>query len=110
MPLNDPFFHKVECIEPSVALDLRGKADFPAFVSYKSKITICKRVYVGEEWRNLPTEFWISLNDVKDVDDKTVFQTLVNLAKLILSLPHPNAEAARIFLQLTDTDARGEVE
>ena len=65
---------------------------------------------VHGEWRNLPfdkgkirelkkknTEFWVFLTDVKDIDEDPVFKNLVCVAKLVLTLPHSNAETERLL-------------
>lgn len=124
MPRDDPFFHEVEFVQPSVALDLQSRRRLPSLSLLKQKYShlLDQNNDVDEEWRKLPVyfneeeitelkkktdaEFWVFLSGVKDVDEESVFKNLVCLAKLILILPHSNAETERIFSILTDTKTK----
>ena len=61
---------------------------------------------ITELKKKTDAEFWAFLSGVKDVDEEPVFRNLVCLAKLILILPHSNAETERIFSMLTDTKTK----
>jgi len=124
LPLDDPLFHEMEFIEPSVALDLQSRSRLPSLSLLKDNYNhlLDQNRDVGEEWRQLPvyfdeeeirelrkktnTDFWIFLTDVKDTDGEPVFKNLVCLVKLVLTLPHSNAETERIFSMLTDTKTK----
>lgn len=110
MPLDDPFFHEAEFVQPSIALDLQSRGRLPSLSLLKQKYShlLDQNNDVDEEWRKLPIYFdeeeitelkkktdvesWVFLSDVKDVDEEPVFKNLVCLAKLILILPHSNAD------------------
>lgn len=70
------------------------------------------------EWRTLPLtieknlknklieesvkQFWWSLSKIKCFDENLLFPSLSKLAKIVLSLPHANADSERIFSIVTD--------
>jgi len=74
---------------------------------------------VEEKWRQLPffltdvqksnlrslsiPEMWYEISKLKDfIDDQPKFVNISKLAQLVISLPHSNAEAERIFSMMND--------
>lgn len=74
------------------------------------------------EWRTLPTIFnnsekeelasleiddmWRKILDYKNFNDEKIFVQLKLLIEIVLSLPHSNAEAERIFSIVTDVKCK----
>lgn len=53
-----------------------------------------------------PDAFWDQVSKTKMFDDKLVLPNIATLAKLVLTLPHSNAETERIFSMLSDMKTR----
>ena len=49
---------------------------------------------------------WSEISKLKNFQDELCFQNISKLAKLVLSLPHSNAEAERIFSIVSDVKTR----
>lgn len=49
---------------------------------------------------------WSEISKLKDFQDDLCFQNISKLANLVLSLPHSNAEAERIFSIVSDVKTR----
>ena len=78
------------------------------------------------EWRSLPQYFdakeaqklsslpidkmWHEISSTKSFEDEIKFPNLGKLSKLILSLPHSNAEAERIFSIVNDVKTKTETD
>ncbi|XP_063990563.1 uncharacterized protein LOC135169455 [Diachasmimorpha longicaudata] len=66
-------------------------------------------IHSGEKKRvcALPVDqFWNEVSELKDFTDSVMFPNLTKLTKIILCLPHSNAEAERIFSIVTDVKPR----
>jgi hypothetical protein len=51
-------------------------------------------------------EMWKRILNFKDINDEKMFPTLELLVEAVLSLPHSNAEAERIFSIVTDVKSK----
>lgn len=124
LPLDNELIHELTFIDPNIALDLENRKNLIHFPFLVSKF----RKYINEdklieEWRQLPCEFnlkeihrlkslnipdmWHELSLVKDfVHDNPRFFNICKLAKLVLALPHSNAEAERVFSIVTDVKTK----
>ena len=47
-------------------------------------------------------EFWSAIGEIKSFDDEYIFPNIAKLAKIILVLPHGNADVERVFSMMTD--------
>jgi len=47
-------------------------------------------------------EFWYELQKVQDFSGKYLFKNIAKIALIVLTLPHSNAEAERVFSVVTD--------
>ena len=70
------------------------------------------------EWRTIPQEIngiarerlqkmpvaeaWVELSEMRNYNEEPMFPQLSKLAKLVLSLPHSNADAERCYSIVTD--------
>lgn len=115
LPFNNPMYKEIKFIAPNIALDLETRQQFkdlPALkLKFKKYIDTNK---ITEEWRQLPCQFnaqeierlkslsipemWHELSMIKNFTSETpIFTNISKLAKLVLALPHSNAEAERVF-------------
>lgn len=119
MPYKDIFFEQLSFLDPNVALFIESRNKFKDLSDVAERIgqsiDITKLAF---EWRILPTifndfektqlnsleidEMWNKILNYKDINDEKMFPTLELLVEAILSLPHSNAEAERIFSIVTD--------
>nr|XP_012147785.1 PREDICTED: uncharacterized protein LOC105663456 [Megachile rotundata] len=119
LPLQDPFFKQLHFLDSKIALYDEGRQKI------KDLTLIAKRVSnlidvteLAFEWRILPSSFddddkkeliglaldkmWKRILDVTNFDGEKMFPNLKSLVAIVLSLPHSNAEAERIFSIVTD--------
>jgi len=77
---------------------------------------------LAQEWRTAPIEIegslrarilamtveeaWGKIGSLKNFMDQPIFPELSKLADIVLSLPHSNAEAERIFPIVTDVKCK----
>jgi len=124
LPLDNELIHELTFIDPNIALDLENRKNLINFPFLISKfLKYINEDKLIEEWRQLPCEFnlkeiqrlkslnildmWHELSLVKDfVHDNPRFFNICKLAKLVLALPHSNAEAERIFSIVTDVKTK----
>lgn len=120
LPINDDFFKNMQFLDPTFAFYHTNRLKFGININnlavlFKEHLDLTK---VSLEWQMLPStynefqisefskmpidEMWIKIADEKNFSDEDIFQNLGKLAILILSLPHSNAEAERIFSAVTD--------
>lgn len=124
LPLDNALIHELTLIDPNIALNLENRTDMNNFPFLISKF----RKYINEdkvieEWRQLPcafnlkeiehlkslniAEMWHELSLLKEyVDNSPRFFNICKLAKLVLALPHSNAEAERVFSIVTDVKTK----
>ncbi|KAK3933095.1 Putative AC transposase [Frankliniella fusca] len=53
-----------------------------------------------------PEDFWVEISTMKDYRDVHKFPNLVKLARLVMTLPHSNAQAEQVFAMVTDTKTK----
>lgn len=118
LPYKDPFFEHLTFLEPKIALynENRNKIkDLTYIATIVEDIDITKLAF---EWNILPSTFdeeqkkiltsleldemWHKIVTYKDFNDEIIFPNLKLLIEVVLSFPHSNAEAERIFSIVTD--------
>jgi len=124
LPLFDPLFKEMKFICPKIALDFDVRKTLPKLDNLKTKyghLVECEND-IQKEWEDLPAyfsaeergllikkgceEFWVYLSKLKNFSDQFVFRNLAFLAKLVLTLPHSNAETERIFSLMVDAKTK----
>jgi len=117
LPYKDILFEQLSFLEPKVALynESRSIKDLSYIARRVENIDLSKLSF---EWRVLPTvfsdsekinlalleidEMWAKILEFKDVNEEKMFPNLELLIETVLSFPHSNAEAERIFSMVTD--------
>lgn len=126
-PLNSDLFNNLHFLNPNIAMDL----DKPEHLKTLKPVWE-KFVYLDEidgeqieiEWKNIAiyfmndiyqkelflkktiTDFWFSLGQIKNFEDKFEFEKIYKLVRICLSLPHSNAETERVFSVVTDVKTK----
>ena len=124
LPISDPFFSQIQFIEPNVALSYDSRNTLPTLETllYKYEHLLPNPKLLENEWRKLasyfdenekellrkklPESFWSKISEITDLEESPVFENLSSLAKIILTLPHSNAETERIFSMVCDTKSK----
>ncbi|KAG0435519.1 hypothetical protein HPB47_018436 [Ixodes persulcatus] len=124
LPISGPFFHEVRFVQPSTALSNEARKRLPSLpvLQDRYKHLLPSVGDVEQEWRMLPSfftesekielqtkspdAFWGQVSKTKTFDHKLVLPNIATLAKLVLTLPHSNAETERIFSMLSDMKTR----
>lgn len=122
LPYKDAFFEQLNFLEPKVALYIESRNKFKDLSDIAAKIENIDISKLAFEWRILPTVFdddekselinleienmWQRILNVKDFDEEKMFPNLELLVESVLSLPHSNAEAERIFSIVTDVKCK----
>ncbi|XP_066603455.1 zinc finger protein 862-like [Prorops nasuta] len=123
LPINNAMFKKLEFLDPVIALDMtvrnREIHDFNCILP--SLPPIFNKNELAMEWRQLPLiedsdreilqgldiiPFWNKVFTLKNFDNNKLFPNLEILVKMLLSLPHSNAEVERIFSIVTDVRSK----
>lgn len=118
LPYKDPFFEHLTFLEPKIALYNENRnqiKDLTYIATIVEDIDITKLTF---EWSILPSTFdeeqkkiltsleldemWHKIVTYKDFNDEIIFPNLKLLIEVVLSFPHSNAEAERIFSIVTD--------
>ncbi|XP_070511914.1 protein FAM200C-like [Cardiocondyla obscurior] len=119
LPYNDSIFQSLMFLDPKIALYNEGRTKFKDLTDIAAilvkDIDICKLAY---EWRILPSIFdneqkkeleileidimWNKILNHINFNEEKTFQNLKFLVEIVLSFPHSNAEAERIFSMVTD--------
>lgn len=116
LPLKpNSIFKEIEFLNPMAAFSENNKDYNFDLICTKYKITLND---LTQEFRTLEynftkheiksfesmdvVEFWAKIIKAKDFNDKLIFPNLSKLVKIILGLPHANADAERIFSIITD--------
>lgn len=118
LPYNDDIFRELRFLDPNVALREEGRRTFPDLRNVARRFQIYDIMALAYEWRMLPIVFndadktllasleiddmWKKIFEKKKFNDEPYFPNLENLVYTVLSLPHSNAEAERIFSIVTD--------
>lgn len=126
LPVNDNFFKEMKFLDPEIAPNSTNRTDLMDLPLLKNYFDIFK---LTEEWRQLPfsltnsqiehlknlgdvniADMWDEISILKNlVNDTPCFPNLSMLAKLILTLPHSNAEAERVFSIVNDVKTKKNV-
>lgn len=118
LPYNDEIFRELKFLDPNVALREESRLIFPDLRNVARHFQVSDITALAYEWRMLPIVFndadktilinleiddmWKNIFEKKKFDDEPYFPNLENLVYTVLSLPHSNAEAERIFSIVTD--------
>lgn len=124
LPLNNKFFKNLQFLDPDVAFNFNSRTKFNIDIKevakmYQNHIDLTK---LSVEWQNLPNTFnqfeisdfknmpleemWLKIVDCKNFTEEYLFPNLKTLIKIVLSLPHSNAEAERIFSLVSDIKSK----
>ena len=124
LPLFDDLFKEMKFIIPKTALSLETRETLPNLMTLSSKYEhiIGSVSQIQREWEDLPVyfnpdeqsrlekmnveEFWEYLSQLRNYSDIYVFRNLALMAKLVLTLPHSNAETERIFSMMGDAKTK----
>ncbi|XP_042149246.1 uncharacterized protein LOC121837621 [Ixodes scapularis] len=124
LPVSGPFYHEVQFVQPSTALSYEDRKQLPVLPVLQRRYThlLPRADALQGEWRMLPSfftesekallrekpaaSFWGEMSKLKNFEGKPEFENIACLAKLVLTLPHSNAETERIFSLLTDVKTR----
>lgn len=123
LPYNNEIFRKLKFLDPSVALREESRLTFPDLKDIARHFQISDITALAYEWKMLPIVFddadktllanleiddvWKNIFQKKNFNGKPSFPNLENLVHTVMSLPHSNAEAERIFSIVTDVKNRG---
>lgn len=118
LPFNDIVFRGLKFLHADLALRDAGRCvvkDINEIAKYFGTFDVTALAF---EWRILPTVFsdaekdflatldiddmWGKILDKKNFNDERMFPNLQHLVDAVLSLPHSNAEAERLFSIVTD--------
>lgn len=118
LPYNDAFFQNLKFLDSKISLRNEGRNVVKDLSDIAAHFNICDNTALSFEWRILPTIFsddeknilsnleiddmWKKILESRNFDDEPIFPNLEKLVYAILSLPHSNAEAERIFSIVTD--------
>ncbi|XP_018370018.1 PREDICTED: uncharacterized protein LOC108765686 [Trachymyrmex cornetzi] len=118
LPYNNHIFRELKFLDPTIALHQESRLTFPDLKNTARHFQISDITALAYEWRMLPIvfddanktllanleidEMWKTIFQKKKLNNKSFFPNLENLVNAVLSLPHSNAEAERIFSIVTD--------
>ncbi|XP_068205452.1 general transcription factor II-I repeat domain-containing protein 2-like [Palaemon carinicauda] len=124
LPLFDSLYSEMKFVISKVALDIEVRKKLPNLETLAKKYEhlVGSVNEIQKEWNDLPIyfnsdecemlkkknneEFWVYLSQLKNYSDEFVFKNLAYLAKLVLTLPHSNAETERIFSMMGDAKTK----
>jgi len=120
LPYKDTLFQQLAFLDPKIALYDEGRIKIKdlTYIVQQVKCIDIDITKLAFEWRILPSifdekqkeelacldidEMWKKIVEYKDFNDEKVFVNLESLIEIVLSFPHSNAEAERIFSMVTD--------
>ncbi|KYN09439.1 hypothetical protein ALC57_18445 [Trachymyrmex cornetzi] len=118
LPYKDPLFEHLTFLDPKIALYDENRIKIKDLSHIAVIIENIDITQLDFEWRILPSifddeqtkelasleidEMWGKILAHKDFNDEIMFPNLQLLVEAVLSLPHSNAEAERIFSIVTD--------
>jgi hypothetical protein len=122
LPLTSDIFQEMAFLKPQNAFNKNRHVlvELPQLTEkYKNFFDASA---IALEWRSLPYAFdnnevqqlenmpidtmWLKIKKFKDFNDVEKFKTLGILASIVLTLPHSNADAERIFSVINDVKTR----
>ncbi|CAH1111603.1 unnamed protein product [Psylliodes chrysocephalus] len=124
LPLNNMFFRNLQFLDPEVAFNFNNRTKFNVDIKEVAKMypNHINLTQLSVEWQNLPNAFnefeildfknmaieemWLKIIDSKNFNDEYLFPNLKQIINIVLSLPHFNAEAERIFSLVTDIKSK----
>ena len=117
LPYKDTFFEQLSFLDPKVAFSCKARVTFKDLSDIAARLNI-NITQLAFEWRVLPRRFtdeqkenlayldidemWAKIFECEDDDGNKFFPNLAKLVEAVLSLPHSNAEAERIFSIVSD--------
>lgn len=118
LPFNDVFLRGLKFIEPKFALSDEARGEIRDLTDIATVFGNFDVTALAYEWRVLPSMFndadrdilanleiddmWMKIFETKNFSGEPMFPNLEKLVHAVLSLPHSNAEAERIFSIVTD--------
>lgn len=116
---NDNIFQSFEFLKPEIALNKDRQIRNINFklLTHHFGMNSLESDGIREEWNTIALlldekktnliqesmeQFWYSVSKMKDFDEKLLFPNLSKLSKLVITLPHANADSERIFSVVTD--------
>jgi len=124
LPYKDIFFEQLSFLDPKVAFSCKARATFKDLhvVATRLGLDNIDVTRLAFEWRILPRgfseeqkellisldidEMWAKILECEDDDGNKSFSNLAKLVEAVLSLPHSNAEAERIFSIVADAKSK----
>jgi hypothetical protein len=120
LPLNNDFFKNLIFLNPAVAFSVEKREQHTVEMKHVATkfANYIDLTNLSVEWSKLPHVFseldinnfksmkvdqmWLKIAETKNFNEEDLFPNLGKLASLVLTLPHSNAEAERIFSVVTD--------
>lgn len=118
LPYNDTLFEELTFLNAKIALYDESRVKVNDLSSIAIRLENIDITKLAVEWNILPTifndvekkelaslkidEMWKKILDFKDFNDEKMFPNLELLVESVLTFPHSNAEAERIFSIVTD--------
>ncbi|KYN10134.1 hypothetical protein ALC57_17729 [Trachymyrmex cornetzi] len=118
LPYKDPLFEYLTFLDPKIALYDENRTKIKDLIHIATIVEDINITKLDFEWQILPSTFndeqknelaaleidvmWGKIVEYKDFNDEKIFPNLKLLVEVVLSLPHSNAEAERIFSIVTD--------
>lgn len=118
LPYNDEIIRELKFLDASIALSTESRLAFPDLRDVAGYFKISNITAFAYEWRMLPFVFeddrksllaglevddmWKTIFEEKDFNKDPLLPNLETLVQTVLSLPHSNAEAERLFTIVTD--------
>lgn len=118
LPYNNKILCGLKFLDPNFALRDEKRLDISGLINVAEHFGQVDITALEFEWTILPTEFtdaeknnlvlleidemWSKIFEKQNFDDEPMFPNLEKIVYAVLSLPHSNAEAERIFSIVTD--------
>lgn len=112
--LHDPILEELKFLKIATAMNIQERKNLIIL----PKMIECNKNDLMQEWKSLPLsftndekekllsmsieEFWKTILSAKDYQNKIMFPNLQKMVLYALTFPHANAEAERIFSNVTD--------
>lgn len=118
LPFKDIFYQELVFLDPKIALYNEGRLKVKDLSFIAKRVNHSDITKLAFEWQVLPScfneqqneelacleidEFWKNIVTFTNSDGEKMFPNLESLVEIVLSFPHSNAEAERIFSHVTD--------